>query len=87
MRYTVESLIERLKKFPEDLKIETELAFLWEYPEELKDIRNGYSEEYFAELTQMKATRLYIFEGDWEKGSVSDVDGKLKDKMKEMKLI
>ena len=76
-KFTTTSLIETLKKFPEDTPIETELAFMWHYPEELKEIRNGYSEEYFRELTMMKATSLCIFEGSWEKGNVSDIENRI----------
>lgn len=76
MKYTTTSLIEILKKFPENTPIETELAFMWEYPEELKEIRNSYSEEYFRELTMQKATSLCIFEGSWEKGNVSDIENR-----------
>jgi len=76
MKYTTTSLIEILKKFPENTPIDTELAFMWEFPEELNEIRNGYSEEYFRELTMQKVTRLCIFEGSWEKGNVSDVENR-----------
>lgn len=82
MKHTVKSFIEFLEKFPEDLVIETELACLWDFPEELQEIKNGYSDEYFRELTQMKATKLYIFEGSWETGVVSDLEGKLEKKFK-----
>ena len=46
------------------------------------DLRNemgNMSNEEFLILTQENATDLCIFEGSWEKGNVSDVDGKFKE--------
>lgn len=76
MKYTTTSLIEVLEKFPKDLPIETELSFMWNYPDEFRSSMEILSEEEFIELTQKNATNLCIFEGSWEKGNVSDVDGK-----------
>ena len=41
MKYTTTSLIEILKKFPKDLPIETQLAFMWNYPDELSGGESG----------------------------------------------
>lgn len=35
MRYTIEEFINILNKFPKDLKIETELALMWNYPDDI----------------------------------------------------
>ena len=82
MKYTTTSLIEILKKFPKDLPIETQLAFMWNYPDELLDKQDKLSNDDFKELTMKHATDLCIFEGSWEKGNVSDVDNKLKEYQK-----
>lgn len=78
MKYTILELIELLKLFPEELTIETDLAFMWNYPEHLKQKKDSLTEEGFAELTMMNATNLCIFEGDWNK-RVSDLEGRLND--------
>lgn len=78
-KYTTTSLIETLKEFPEDLPIETELALLWNYPDNLKTKMDTMSKEEFFTLTQENATDLCIFEGSWEKDNISDVDGKFKE--------
>lgn len=78
-KYTTTSLIEILEEFPEDLPIETELALLWNYPDDLRNEMGNMSNEEFLILTQENATDLCIFEGSWEKGNVSDVDGKFKE--------
>lgn len=84
MKYTVKELIKELKKFPEDLKIETELAMMWNYPDEMYDSQRINDLEYI-ETTQNHATDLCIFEGSWKKGNVSDVDGKFEECFKERK--
>lgn len=81
-KYTVNDLIKELEKFPKNLPIETELAFMWNYPKELLDIYENYNDEEFILLTQNNATDLCIFEGSWEKDNISDVDGKLKEFLK-----
>ena len=78
-KYTTTSLIETLKEFPEDLPIETELALLWNYPDNLKKTSEDMSDEEFIRLTQENATDLCIFEGSWETGNVSNVDGKFEE--------
>lgn len=77
--YTTTGLIEILKKFPKDLIIETELALMWNYPEELLKQMDNMTEEEFKELSMANATGLCIFEGSWEKGNVSNVDGKFEE--------
>ncbi|MBO6274243.1 MAG: hypothetical protein J6M91_01655 [Methanobrevibacter sp.] len=74
--FTTTSLIEFLLKFPKDLPIETELACMWNYPEEILEKMEDMSAEEFREFSMNKATDLCIFEGSWEKGNVSNVDGK-----------
>lgn len=81
VKYTTTSLIELLSKFPKDLQIETDLAFMWNYPEELKQWADDNdidinTDENFFDMTIEHATDLCIFEGSWQKGNVSDVDGK-----------
>lgn len=78
-KYTTTSLIETLKEFPKDLPIETELALLWNYPDNLKTKMDTMSKEEFFTLTQENATDLCIFEGSWEKDNISDVDGKFEE--------
>ncbi|MBQ2651917.1 MAG: hypothetical protein IJF83_00020 [Methanobrevibacter sp.] len=77
MKYTVSEFIELLNKFPEDLPIETDLSLMWNYPEELKSKKDSMADEEFVRYTQENATDLCIFEGSWERGNISDVDGKL----------
>lgn len=78
MRYNVKELINILNKFPKDLKIETELALMWNYPDDILKYQDQMSAEEFRDFTINHATDLCIFEGDWEKGIVSDVDGVFK---------
>ena len=78
-KYTTTSLIETLEELPEDLPIDTELALIWNYPDNLKEQMDDLTEEEFRLLTQENATDLCIFEGSWEKGNTSDVDGKFKE--------
>ena len=78
MKYTTTSLIKMLKKFPVDLPIETELSMMWNYPDHVKEHIKYMSDEDFKEYTMNQATDLCIFEGSWEKGNISDVDGKFK---------
>lgn len=75
-QYTTTSLIEILSKFPKDLPIETELALMWNYPDKLRDKMDSMDSEEYVEFTMNHATDLCIFEGSWDKGNVSDVDGK-----------
>ena len=79
MNYTTSTLISLLEKFPQDLIISTELAFMWNYPDELLVEKDCMSDDEFKELTIKNATGLCIFEGSWEKGNVSDVDGKFEE--------
>lgn len=79
MKFTVKSLIEMLSKFPEDLKIITELSFLWNYPDELRDNGMDIDSDEFRDLTMANATELLIFEGSWEKDNISDVDNILEE--------
>lgn len=75
MRYTIEEFINILNKFPKDLKIETELALMWNYPDDILEYQDQISTEEFRDLTMNHATDLCIFKGNWEKGNVSNVDG------------
>lgn len=78
-KFTTTSLIDFLEKFPKDLPIETELAIMWNYPDELitEDVDTGSDE--FTLTTMENATDICIFEGDWGTGNVSDVDGKFEE--------
>ena len=82
MYYTVGELIEKLDKFPKDLKILTELSLMWNYPEELKDKINDMEYDEFEKLTQKRAYELLIFEGSWKKDNISDVDNLLEKYLK-----
>ena len=82
-KYTVNDLIKELEKFPKNLPIETELAFMWNYPTELLEYFEDYDEDDFVLLTQANALDLCIFEGSWEK-NVSNVDGKFEEYFKPM---
>ena len=73
MRYTIEEFINILNKFPKDLKIETELALMWNYPDDILEYQDQISTEEFRDLTMNHATNLCIFEGNWEKGYSSYV--------------
>ena len=79
-RFTVRELINLLEEFPEDLKILTELSFLWNYPDEFRENYKGdiFSDE-FSKLSRGVATELLIFEGSWEKDNISDVDNMLEE--------
>lgn len=78
MKYNIKELINILNKFPKDLKIKTELALMWNYPDDILKYQDQMSTEEFRDLTMNHATDLYIFEGGWEKGNVSNVDGVFK---------
>lgn len=69
-KFTIESLIEFLSKFPKDLEIENEIAMTWEFPEELKHGDFNPDDEEFFELTIKNATKLFVLEGNWDKETV-----------------
>jgi hypothetical protein len=79
MKFTVKSLIEMLQDFPEDLEIITELSFLWNFPDSVRDKMGELSYEEYEVLTKNNADELLIFEGSWEKDNISDVEGILKE--------
>lgn len=70
MRYTTTSLIEVLSKFPKDLEIDTELSFLFNYPKELDHLSDTMTRREFIDLARRKATKLCLFEGSWEDGTI-----------------
>ena len=78
MRYNIEELINILNKFPKNLKIETELALMWNYSDDILKYQDQMSAEEFRDFTMNHATDLCIFEESWEKGNVSDVNGVFK---------
>ena len=53
--FTTTSLIEFLLKFPKDLPIETELACMWNYPEEIleKMLEVVISEQVYDEISKI----------------------------------
>ena len=79
MKFTVKSLIEMLQDFPEDLEIITELSFLWNFPDSVRDKMGELPYEEYEVLTKNNADELLIFEGSWEKDNISDVEGILKE--------
>lgn len=70
MKFTTTTLIEFLEKFPKDLPIGNDLATIWEYPDELKELMNSMGSEEFKEYTMHNAKSLNIYQGSWEDGSV-----------------
>lgn len=80
MKFTVDSLINELQKFPENLEIITELSFMWNFPESIREEYDGdINSEDFAEYSKSQANELLIFEGSWEKDNISDVDNILEE--------
>ena len=73
MYYTVEELIRELNKFPKDLKIATDLSFMFNYPDSLYDAKKVNNIKYINTLKK-NATNLCIFEGSWDKDNIADVD-------------
>ena len=76
-KYTTTSLIKELEKYPEDTVIETDLAFIYNFPEECYELESSMDSSRFLDYCKSCAYRVGIFEGDWRKGNVSDVDGVL----------
>ena len=80
MKFTVDSLIDELQKFPKNLEIITELSFMWNFPDEIREEYEGdINSEDFAEYSKSQANELLIFEGSWEKDNISDVDNILEE--------
>jgi hypothetical protein len=79
MRFNVKGLMDMLSNFPSDLEIITELSFLWNYPDELREGVDDIDSEDFMKLSMSNATELLIFEGSWEKDNISDVDNVLEE--------
>lgn len=80
MKFTVQSLIDELSKFPTNLEIITELSFMWNFPEEIREEYDGdINSKDFAEYSKSQANELLIFEGSWEKDNISDVDNILEE--------
>ena len=77
-KFTTTSLIRLLEEFPDDLPIETELALMWNYDDDFINV-GDYTNEELEKYSRRNANSLCIFEGDWSKGNVSDVDGKFKE--------
>lgn len=70
MKYTTTDLISVLSKFPPGTEIDTEISLMWDYPLELKHLDDTMTREEFIELTRSKATRLCLFEGSWDDGTI-----------------
>ena len=73
-KYTTTSLIEELKKFPEDTPIETDLAFIFNYNDMWDFFKNEMSDDEFLDFSKTKATDVAIFEGSWEEDNISDIN-------------
>lgn len=78
MKYTTTSLIRTLEKYPENLPIETELAFIFNYDSDkvLEEVsgKTYDNEEELYEVYEKHATELAIFEGSWEEDNISDLN-------------
>lgn len=73
-KYTTTSLIEELKKFPEDTPIETDLAFIFNYNDMWDIFKDEMSDDEFLDFSKSKATDVAIFEGSWEEDNISDIN-------------
>ena len=77
MKYTVKSLINELKKFPEDLLIDTSLSMTYKFNDscyEFKELHDDLTDEDFEDYCKFNATDLAIFEGEWENDGISDLN-------------
>ena len=75
MKYKVRELIEKLEQFPPNLTVQTDLAFMFSYPDEIYE---KYKEDDQLDSIAMSyATMLCIFEGNWDNGvhSISNLNG------------
>lgn len=82
MNLTVGELIDKLEDFPKDLEITTEICMLWNYPDELLHDSSDLRSDEFEKKSKSEAYELLIFEGSWESGNISDINGILKDHLK-----
>ena len=73
-KYTTTSLIEELKKFPEDTPIKTDLAFIFNYNDMWDFFKDEMSDDEFLDFSKAKATDVAIFEGSWEEDNISDIN-------------
>lgn len=73
-KYTTTSLIEELKKFPEDTPIKTDLAFIFNYNNMCDCFKNEMSDDEFLDFCKKTATDVAIFEGSWEEDNISDIN-------------
>lgn len=63
-KYTTGELIKVLEKFPKDTPISNDLCMIWDFPDEVRNTLEF--KENPINYSQEKATRLGLFEGDWE---------------------
>ena len=77
-KYTTTNLIKELEKFPKDLPIDTELTCVYKYDDEkvLSEVSGVQfeNEEEMFNVYKKYATRLAIFEGNWEDDNISDLN-------------
>ena len=59
-KYTTTSLIEELKKFPEDTPIKTDLAFIFNYNNMCDCFKNEMSDDEFLDFCKKTATDVAI---------------------------
>lgn len=78
-KYTTTSLIEELKKYPEDTPIKTDLAFIYHYNDMCDVFRNEMSDDEFLDFCKKTATDIAIFEGSWEDDILSDLNNIIPD--------
>lgn len=76
---TVGELVNLLNQFPQDCELVTELALIWDYPDDLKRSNVKVHTDEFTNKTIKYATRVGIFEGSWSKNNISNVNGKLEE--------
>ena len=72
--HTVNSLINMLKEFPQDLPIANEISVIWFFPDEIREKEDEYTQEEFARLTRKYASDICIFEGSWANDTIVDQD-------------
>lgn len=74
-KYTTTSLIKELENFPKDTVIRADLAFIFNYDEDIISPKSSNeTDDDFLERCKKVATDVAIFEGDWKKDNISDLE-------------
>lgn len=77
MKYSMKELIEMFMHFPEDMICDVDLAFMWDYDDDVVQYHKNLSQNDFEQLTMSYANTLYVFKGDWEKENLLDMPERL----------